>query len=242
MYTVIDADTFHLIVLVPALLSSNRTDPRAYACISYSKTRIHRHNSFFHVLSWLFWFRFVSVLFLFVRRCFFYPTFGDGLDLTRPDLTGLDLARLQQSGASQREPAVAPVPFVPEERTVTQLVEMGFDREHVFMALRATETNRVEVAMEYILTHPPPTPGEEMKVSVSYGHILRDHFLLVLYVRTFRGAVFVSVLFLPDVVCTQSVRCETQVSEISWEVRGILFGGERERAGEVLHGNAGYSC
>lgn len=52
------------------------------------------------------------------------------------------------------------MPFVPEERTVTQLVEMGFTREHVLMALRSTETNRVEVAMEYLLTHPAPPPGE----------------------------------------------------------------------------------
>ncbi|CAN0494292.1 unnamed protein product, partial [Scytosiphon promiscuus] len=73
--------------------------------------------------------------------------------------------RRHNSGASQREPAVAPVPFVPEERTVTQLVEMGFDREHVLMALRATETNRVEVAMEYILSHPAPAPGENTKAS-----------------------------------------------------------------------------
>lgn len=62
---------------------------------------------------------------------------------------------------AKREPAAAaaPVPFVPEERTVTQLMEMGFSREHVLMALRATETNRVEVAMEYLLTHPAPPPG-----------------------------------------------------------------------------------
>ncbi|CAM9870727.1 unnamed protein product, partial [Hapterophycus canaliculatus] len=63
----------------------------------------------------------------------------------------------------QREPAPAPAPFVPEERTVTQLVEMGFTREHVVMALRATETNRVEEAMEYLLTHPAPPPSEKRK-------------------------------------------------------------------------------
>lgn len=63
---------------------------------------------------------------------------------------------------AQREPAAAaaPVPFVPQERTITQLMEMGFSREHVLMALHATETNRVEVAMEYLLTHPAPPPGE----------------------------------------------------------------------------------
>lgn len=61
--------------------------------------------------------------------------------------------------ARQREPAAPPVPFVPDERAVTQLQEMGFSREHVLMALRATESNRAEVAMEYLLTHPPPPPG-----------------------------------------------------------------------------------
>lgn len=96
------------------------------------------------------------------------------------------------------------MPFVPEERTVTQLVEMGFDREHVLMALRATETNRVEVAMEYILSHPPPTPGEKTKVSFLMGPFFWVHFLLVLLACTFRGAVFVSVLFWRDVVCTHT--------------------------------------
>lgn len=48
---------------------------------------------------------------------------------------------------------------MPDERTITQLMEMGFGREHVVTALRATETSRVEVAMEYLLTHPEPSPS-----------------------------------------------------------------------------------
>lgn len=56
----------------------------------------------------------------------------------------------------QREAAAPPIPFAPDERSITQLMEMGFTREHVLMALRATESNRVEVAMEYLLTHPAP--------------------------------------------------------------------------------------
>ncbi|CAN0160295.1 unnamed protein product, partial [Discosporangium mesarthrocarpum] len=49
--------------------------------------------------------------------------------------------------------------FVPSETAITQLMEMGFGREHVLEALRSTESNRVEVAMEYLVTHPPPPPA-----------------------------------------------------------------------------------
>jgi len=50
-------------------------------------------------------------------------------------------------------------PFEPSEETITRLVEMGFSREHALEALESTESNRVEVAMEYALAHPPPSPG-----------------------------------------------------------------------------------
>ena len=124
---------------------------------------------FFCVMS----FRFDLFRFDLFVSLIFTAAFVDGLDLT-----GLDGTQLRNYGASQREPAVAPVPFVPEERTVTQLVEMGFDREHVLMALRATETNRVEVAMEHILSHPPPTPGERVLflVGAFYAFILLVRF------------------------------------------------------------------
>lgn len=64
---------------------------------------------------------------------------------------------------------------------MTQLVEMGFTREHVLMALRSTETNRVEVAMEYLLTHPAPPPGEAL-----FGVCVRLFFFFV----CFREALF----------------------------------------------------
>jgi len=45
----------------------------------------------------------------------------------------------------------------PDESTIIQLIEMGFDREHVLEAIEETGSNRVEIAMEYVLTHPPPS-------------------------------------------------------------------------------------
>mmetsp|Transcript_9044 Transcript_9044/g.11092 ORF Transcript_9044/g.11092 Transcript_9044/m.11092 type:complete len:4662 (-) Transcript_9044:66-14051(-) len=48
--------------------------------------------------------------------------------------------------------------FEPSEQTVERLTEMGFSREHALEALESTENNRLEVAMEYALAHPPPSP------------------------------------------------------------------------------------
>mmetsp|Transcript_14088 Transcript_14088/g.20124 ORF Transcript_14088/g.20124 Transcript_14088/m.20124 type:complete len:3340 (-) Transcript_14088:211-10230(-) len=47
-------------------------------------------------------------------------------------------------------------PFEPSEETITQLVEMGFSREHALEAIETSESNRLEIAMEYALAHPPP--------------------------------------------------------------------------------------
>ena len=49
-------------------------------------------------------------------------------------------------------------PFVPSEDIITQLGEMGFDREHVLEALMQTETNVAEVAIDYVMNHPAPSP------------------------------------------------------------------------------------
>eukprot|EP00957_Ditylum_brightwellii_P035745 2709992-Ditylum_brightwellii.AAC.1 len=48
--------------------------------------------------------------------------------------------------------------FEPSEETISRLTEMGFSREHALEALETTESNRVEIAMEYALAHPPPSP------------------------------------------------------------------------------------
>jgi hypothetical protein len=50
-------------------------------------------------------------------------------------------------------------PFEPNQETVARLVEMGFSRDHALEAIESTESNRLEIAMEYALSHPPPSPG-----------------------------------------------------------------------------------
>ena len=49
-------------------------------------------------------------------------------------------------------------PFRVSENSIAGMLEMGFSRDHAIDALERTETNRIEVAMEYALTHPPPDP------------------------------------------------------------------------------------
>ena len=46
--------------------------------------------------------------------------------------------------------------FEANEDSITQLMEMGFTRDHALDALESTRSNRVEVAMDYALSHPPP--------------------------------------------------------------------------------------
>lgn len=48
--------------------------------------------------------------------------------------------------------------FEPSDEAIQRLQEMGFDRDHALEALESTRSNRVEVAMEYALSHPPPSP------------------------------------------------------------------------------------
>ena len=48
--------------------------------------------------------------------------------------------------------------FEPDDNVVAMLVDMGFDRDRVIDALETTGSNDVEVAMEHVLTHPPPSP------------------------------------------------------------------------------------
>lgn len=50
-------------------------------------------------------------------------------------------------------------PFQPSEESITMLTEMGFGREHAIESLETVETNRVDVAMEYALSHPPSSPS-----------------------------------------------------------------------------------
>ncbi|KAL7543885.1 hypothetical protein ACHAXR_013277 [Thalassiosira sp. AJA248-18] len=50
-------------------------------------------------------------------------------------------------------------PFEPSEEAISRLAEMGFGRDHALEALENVGSNRVEVAMEYALNHPPSSPG-----------------------------------------------------------------------------------
>jgi len=49
--------------------------------------------------------------------------------------------------------------FEPSEEVISQMAEMGFSRDHAIDALENTRSNRVEVAMDYALSHGPPSPA-----------------------------------------------------------------------------------
>ena len=49
--------------------------------------------------------------------------------------------------------------FEPSEEAISRLMEMGFVREHALDALENTRSNRLEIAMEYALSHAPPSPS-----------------------------------------------------------------------------------
>lgn len=50
--------------------------------------------------------------------------------------------------------------FEPSEEAVTRLMEMGFSSDHSWVAIDSTRSNQLEIAMEYALSHPPPSPRE----------------------------------------------------------------------------------
>ena len=64
---------------------------------------------------------------------------------------------LGRSGARSIERSSEP--FEPSETAIARLGEMGFSRDHAVESLESTGTNRVDVAMEYALTHPPSSPA-----------------------------------------------------------------------------------
>ena len=49
--------------------------------------------------------------------------------------------------------------FEPSEEAISRLMEMGFSRDHSWDAIDSTGSNRLEIAMEYALSHPPPSPS-----------------------------------------------------------------------------------
>ena len=62
----------------------------------------------------------------------------------------------QQGGAQAALHGGQQPDFQIQEASITQLMEMGFSRPHVIEALRHVGSNRPELAMDYLLTHPPP--------------------------------------------------------------------------------------
>eukprot|EP00536_Pseudo-nitzschia_multiseries_P010994 jgi/Psemu1/326262/estExt_fgenesh1_pg.C_3550003 len=48
--------------------------------------------------------------------------------------------------------------FEPNEEVISSLIEMGFSRDHAWDAIDRTRSNSLEVAMEYALSHPTPSP------------------------------------------------------------------------------------
>lgn len=80
------------------------------------------------------------------------------------------IRRSSRSGTNEAVPAPQPPPppqaqqqasqpFVASEEAIARLEEMGFGRDHAIDALERTESNRIEVAMEYALLYPPPDPA-----------------------------------------------------------------------------------
>ena len=77
---------------------------------------------------------------------------GDGPSTTSSRTLLSDWIRRSRNAEALRRP------FEPSEEAIARLEEMGFGRDHALDALEQTQSNRVEVAMEYALSHPPPDP------------------------------------------------------------------------------------
>jgi Domain of Unknown Function (DUF908)/Domain of Unknown Function (DUF913) len=69
---------------------------------------------------------------------------------------GLVARRDHQSG---EEFDVDIAEFEASDEAITRLTEMGFAHGHALDAIESTRSNRLEVAMEYALSHPPPSPA-----------------------------------------------------------------------------------
>ena len=51
--------------------------------------------------------------------------------------------------------------FTPSEDIVTQVMDMGFSREHVLEGLNVVRSNSLDMAMDYVLNHPPQKKKDE---------------------------------------------------------------------------------
>lgn len=89
-------------------------------------------------------------------------------DCSKKKPTSASTPRLRSDGFSlsdyfrrrqRQEEAEEEDEFEVDESAVSMLVEMGFDRERAIDAFQCTRSSRVDVAMEYVLNHAPPSPG-----------------------------------------------------------------------------------
>ncbi|XP_069738899.1 E3 ubiquitin-protein ligase HUWE1-like [Phaenicophaeus curvirostris] len=78
------------------------------------------------------------------------PLIRERLRRDRDGARADDEAAAAEDGAPRREPQV-------NQQQLQQLMDMGFSREHAMEAL--LNTNTMEQATEYLLTHPPPLMG-----------------------------------------------------------------------------------
>ena len=66
---------------------------------------------------------------------------------------------VQEPGGAVRRREALQEPFEPSEESILRLTEMGFGRDHAVEAFENVGSNRVDVAMEYALLHPPSSPA-----------------------------------------------------------------------------------
>ena len=74
-------------------------------------------------------------------------------------LRGIGANQRAQAQAGAAAAAAEEEEFEPSEEAVSRLMEMGFSRDHSLDAIESTSSNSLEVAMEYALSHPPPSPS-----------------------------------------------------------------------------------
>mmetsp|Transcript_3628 Transcript_3628/g.8298 ORF Transcript_3628/g.8298 Transcript_3628/m.8298 type:complete len:4344 (+) Transcript_3628:221-13252(+) len=80
----------------------------------------------------------------------------DSRDEMRSMLRSRNQTMREQGEASRRQ--AEEEPEEPSEDALARLMEMGFTRDHALDAFESTGTSRWELALEYALTHPPPSP------------------------------------------------------------------------------------
>jgi len=81
------------------------------------------------------------------------PTAAEGLQVHRDRV-----ARSNQPSGGEADTDMNGAEFEASDEAIRTLTEMGFSREHALDAIEISRSNRLEVAMEYALSHPPPSP------------------------------------------------------------------------------------